>query len=349
MSRSVLAPLLAVALSAGSGGVAAAQSAATPPPTPRFFDRETPLVATLAADLGRLRADTADRAPWRPATLALADAGGAATALRVRTRGVSRLRRCGFPPLRLDVPREAGHAGALAGLDEPKLVSVCQDDDRGEQWLRQELQLYRIYALLTPVGHRARLLRLTYADAAAGGRPLMTRDAFLFDEAAALAGRVGGTLVAETGVTADLLDADAAALMAVFQYLIGNTDWSVAALHNIELVRVGDRLHPVPYDFDLAGAVDAAYALPSSQLPIRRVRDRLFRGACLSPEAYARAFALFAARREAIVALYHDEIGRRLAPRAVEETLRYFDEFYRTIADPQAAQRAITGACVPGE
>ena len=44
--------------------------------------------------------------------------------------------------------------------------------------------------------------------------------------------------------------------MAVFEYLIGNTDWSVKYLHNIKLLAPDSMgiATTVPYDFDHAGS-----------------------------------------------------------------------------------------------
>ena len=101
----------------------------------------------------------------------------------------------------------------------------------------------------------------------------------------------------------------------------------------------------VPYDFDFAGAVDAPYATPDAKLPIKRVRERIYRGHCAPPEDYARVFALFNEKKDAIYALYRDEIGRLIEPRTARETLAYFDEFYATINTPNRARHSVIAAC----
>ena len=53
-----------------------------------------------------------------------------------------------------------------------------------------------------------------------------------------------------------------AALLGVFQYFIGNTDWWMPRRHNIAVLTVEDSTYAVPFDFDLSGAVDAPYAKP---------------------------------------------------------------------------------------
>ena len=69
------------------------------------------------------------------------------------------------------------------------------------------------------------------------------------------------------------------ATLAVFEYLIGNTDWSVPYQHNIRLLTVPAIKNPVPvpYDFDQAGLVEAFYALPSENIGVASVRERVYR------------------------------------------------------------------------
>jgi hypothetical protein len=266
--------------------------------------------------------------------------------LRARTRGFWRLKSCAFPPLRLNFAGKAVRNTAFENLDKPKLVGHCRDDDRYDQYVLQELQLYRIYRLLTPYSHNVRLLHLTYVDSASG-KVETTRYALMLEEGQALARRVSGTLVEQQGAGPDALQPRHTAIFGLFQYLIGNTDWSIYALHNAELVRdsIFD-IVPVPYDFDFAGAVNAFYATVDPKLPIKSVRERVYRGYCVPQEDLAAALALFRERREAIYALYRDDVGRLLEPRVVEATLAYFDAFYRTVDEPRATKRQIVDACI---
>ena len=62
--------------------------------------------------------------------------------------------------------------------------------------------------------------------------------------------------------------------MYIFQYLVGNGDWSHTHFHNVKLMRVGFEYFPVPYDFDFTGFVDAPYATPPEGSGLDGVRDR---------------------------------------------------------------------------
>jgi hypothetical protein len=316
-------------------------------PAPAFFEAHNPIEVTLTANLDRLRGDKHANPPWRAATLSYKGPDGNAVTvpLRARTRGIWRLKTCDFPPLRLNFSGETSKGSLFDKLDKPKLVSYCEDRDGYEQYILQEFQLYRIYRLLTPVSHHARLLKLTYADSGSG-KVRARRYGFVLEEPNALAARLGGKIIEQQGAGPGILDPYHDALMGVFQYMIGNTDFSISALHNVELFFKPDgTVMPIAYDFDFAGAVNARYAVPDAKLNLPNVRQRLFRGYCADADSYAKVFTLFREKKPEIYALYSDEIGKLMDRRTVTETLRYFDEFYKTIEDPRSARRSIIEAC----
>ena len=314
----------------------------------RFYQADRPLEISLTTNLKRIRSDKGDKAPWRPAMLSFIDSAGKRYSIpaQIKTRGIWRLKNCEFPPLRLNFKSESTKGTLLQGIDKPKLVSFCQNNDDYERYIMEEMQLYRIFGLLTPASHRARLLKMSYADSATG-KVQATRFAILLEEPEVVAARLGGSLVDLKGALPRDLVTGQDALAAVFQYLIGNTDWSTYALHNMELVRREDGDHlPIPYDFDFSGAVNATYATVDPKLPVQHVRDRLFRGYCHEPEDFQKVFSLFNEKKSAIYALYSDSIGSRLPKKTVEETLKYFDDFYATINNPRRAKNDIMDACI---
>src|SRR5207237_9449652 len=125
------------------------------------------------------------------------------------------------------------------------------------------------------------------------------RYGFLLEEEAAFGPRVGGKIVDIKGATSEDLNGPENAFFGVFQDFLGNTDFSVGALHNVALLSKDTSYYPVAYDFDWSGAVNARYAVPAEQLPIRRVTDRIMRGYCASPESYEKVFALFKGKKDA--------------------------------------------------
>lgn len=314
-----------------------------------FYFSSDPLVITLTTNIKRIRGDKSEKAPWRWAAISYADANGKKVVIptRIRTRGIWRLKNCEFPPVRLDFKKEDTKGTVFQGIDKPKLVNYCRDDDIYEQYIALEAQLYRVYNLLTDASHRARLIKVNYDDSASG-KTEATRAAILLEEGDIVAARLGGQVLKLKGAVADNLDPFHDALVGVFQYMIGNTDWSISALHNVEIIGLPDGIAvPIPFDFDFSGVVDARYATVDPKLSITRVRDRLFRGYCVPTEEYTKVFDLFKAKKDAIYGLYNDPTGKMvLRPKLIEGTLKYFDDFYKTITDPRRAKAEILNSCI---
>lgn len=314
----------------------------------QLFREEQPLKLLLIANFGRLRRDRIAKPPWREGRISYEESPGKSidVPVRLRTRGIWRLHECDFPPIRLDFKKDSVKNTIFEKLDKPKLVTHCKDTKEGDQLILAELQLYRIDNLLTSYSHRVRLAQIVYADSGSG-KVETTRYAFFEEEPDAVAHRVGGMLVKQQGATAGDLVPSAAALFDVFQYFIGNTDWSVAGLHNVELISSDTLYVPVAYDFDFSGAVNARYAVVDPSLPIHRVRDRLYRGYCMaSNDVFPPVFDLFRAKKDSIYALYSDSIGRLLDADRAKDALDYFNEFYETINRPNEAKRQIVDRCI---
>ena len=318
--------------------------------TPLFSSHE-PLAFTLVADFELLEADRSAVSPERPALLQLTGEDGTVDTipLEVRTRGNFRLRRrtCAFPNLRLDFDRtSAALSTPFAKQDALKLVGHCRDRDSYEQNLMEEYLAYRLYNLVTETSFRVRLARITYRDVADRRAPV-TRLAFLIENVEMLAERLGGVHVEAPGAAPDDLHGLASARAELFQYMIGNTDFSIVNFHNAEVVRLPDgHFHPVPYDFDFSGLVDAPYAAPAALLGTRSVRDRVFRGFCRPTVDMSALFSEFLALRGAVAETLRSQ--PELDPDNAERAIRYLEEFFDVIESPRARRNLIERRCRMG-
>lgn len=345
-SRRTLRPCFAVCACLVAAGAARAQTTDLPA-TSVLFGPNEPLVFTLTTDIKAVKKDRGNERPYHRAVLSYRGPDSAAVSLdiRVRTRGIFRLKptTCQFPPLMLDLPKKAAAQTVFVGQDKLKLVTHCQNRDEYEQYVVQEYLIYRAYNLLTERSLRVRLARVTYADSA-GREESVTRYGFLLENDQEFATRIRAALVELKGLVQDDIDADNMNLVAVFQYMIANTDWSVWGLHNVKLLRdSAGVMYAVPYDFDWSGVIGTVYAKPDARLPIQSVRQRLFRGVCRTPEAFAALFALFQAKKDTIYALYRNEPA--LTAKTRDAVLRYYDEFFKTIGDARAIKREFLQTC----
>lgn len=315
-------------------------------PLPPLFAEREPLRVTIEADFDQLRDDRDEENEERPGTFTLAD--GTTLPVDIRTRGNFRLRsgNCPFPPLRLDFPRDSLGGTVLDGQNRLKMVTHCRDSGPFEQNVLQEYLAYRIYNLVTDLSFRVRLARVTYVDVA-GEEDTIERWAFLIEHDDALAARLGGEeLEPEEMLHPARVRTEVAAPLNLFQFMIGNTDYSLYELHNSVLIETPDRgVIPVPYDFDWSGLVDAPYAEPAPTLGTRNVRDRVYRGLCRPDVDYPALFQRFQALRPEVEAMIRDQVG--MTDRAREDTLEYIEGFYDVLDSERRRTRDIVEGCRP--
>ena len=362
MLRVSLAPIASLALLAATALAQAPPGSAGPraPVAPLFASDEV-LTFTIEAPLTTIFKDRGDERREQEAKVILpgSDGRNVTVGVDVRTRGKSRAARaiCEFPPLRLDFDN-AKHGTVFDRQNDLKLVTHCQDKrSEYDQYVLQEYLVYRMYGLLTEQSFKVRLARVTYIDTE-GKRDAVTRHGFLIEPVEDMAERNGWQALELPAVPPQLVDPRSVALVALFQYLIGNPDWSLftiepdekACCHNT--VPIGAESGPifsVAYDFDVSGIVNTRYAdrlfAPETRdMGIRRVRERAYRGFCASASHLPELFALFNQKREAIYATYRTQPG--LDPEVVKETVEYLDAFYDTINDPKKVERELSRKCV---
>ena len=322
-------------------------------PSP-LFRTTTPLELTLTINVRRIMGDrdtTKHDHPYRSVTLSYRDSAGNPVTLPagVRVRGIWRLQNCQFPPMRLRIAKQAADPTIFDRERRPKLVTHCRNSDEFEQYVLHEYAIYRMQALVTPVALMSRLARITYVDSASG-KTVATRAAIFLEDEDNLAQRLGGRVFEMKGVPSNQLEPLDTFVMSLFQYMIGNTDWSVPGLHNIQIIQADSATLPrhlaLAYDWDFTGLVRTRYSAPDPRLRIRSVRDRLYRGLCPSEPDLAAGIALFNEKRAAILAVYDDVPG--LQPSVARDGREYIEEFFRIINDPRRVRRDIVGDCEKG-
>jgi hypothetical protein len=316
--------------------------------TERLFGSDEPLEFTLAADFKATfkSRDTMNVKPQK-ATLSVKDSSGTVVAIpiQISPRGHFRLRSdvCNFPPIRLIFSEKGMKGTPFAGQKSLKLGTHCQvrDKEFAEIPVREHAA-YEVLNMMTDASFKSRLAKVTYVPAG-DEKDSVTKYGLLIEDESDMAKRNGGRIFTVRGGTFSDMDPQQTALISVYAYFLGNTDWSLYSLHNIRLVMVGDRYIPIPYDFDWSGVVFARYAKPDPRLGIPTVQDRLFRGPCLTPAELAPIIAKFNEQKPAVRALYtklpFDDGYRRRA-------LDYLDDFYHVIGDQRQVKREIIETCI---
>jgi len=270
----------------------------------------------------------------------------------VRLRGKSRLRVCEFPPLRVRFDTEQSVAGVFAGQDKIKLVTHCRNNDKGEKNALEEYTAYRLFALLSEVSFRVRLMRITYTDTDQKlSENAHLRYGFAIEPMQQLAQRTGGEPLEVAGLSVSRLNREQASLVFVFQYLIGNTDWSFvmaenddACCHNGDLLDIDQSIYYVPYDFDLAGIVNAKYAKPDSTLRLKNVRQRRYRGYCTDAESIETALRYVKSQETSILDTLNSIPGFTEDDRVSMQ--EYLGEFFKQAQDEDKLLRQFEKRCL---
>ncbi|QDK83225.1 hypothetical protein EXU85_33330 [Spirosoma sp. KCTC 42546] len=302
---------------------------------PSLFDLDRDLEFTLTANLRDLTKDRGDKPITHAAVLTYTNGSELDTLpLTLKVRGNFRRSKvnCTFPPLLIDLPKKKVKKTLFAHQNKVKLVTHCQNDE----WVVREYLVYKLYNLLTDLSFRAQLARVTYADSL-GKRAPETHWSFLLEDESDLAKRNNVKLNTMKQIGMGYADSLGMATVAVFEYMIGNTDWSVPYLHNIRLFANGVTSSlPVPYDFDHAGIVEASYAKPAEQLGLSSVRERVYRGPTYPMPLLQQVFDKFNQIKPQVYALYQND--SRLDKTYVKRTVRYLDDFYALLSKPASAR-----------
>ncbi|MCP5108066.1 MAG: hypothetical protein GY950_32060 [bacterium] len=219
-----------------------------------------------------------------------------------------------------------------------KLVTHCKNKPKFFQnYTLQEYLIYRIYNILTELSFRLRMARITYLDA--DKKESFSKYAFFIENYKQMARRNNAKTVNIASILPQKADFATSTLASVFEYMIGNTDWSIRSSHNMKLLTIGDNplYFPVPFDFDQTGLIDAHYARPDLQLTIRSVRERLYRGFCKDIAQFNQTFTVFRKHKKEILNLYRD--SPLLSDKLKKKSIKYLEGFYKIIGNPKLVKR----------
>lgn len=300
---------------------------AAPPKT--FFEYLTQTESAeiiLETDLTTLMANRRTN-EYEPAVLTLAN--GKSYQVKVMPKGKFRRKIAEIPPLKIKVPRKTLLAEGLDTLNEMKLVLPCFDTREGDELIVKEYLVYQMFERLTKACVRARLVKVTLRD---NHVEQLNKKMYglLVEDNEETAARLNGYEVEQYGLPMDSFLLHQAALVALFEYMIGNTDWDVSMMRNVRLIRSRDhdKILLTPYDFDFSGLVGAPYASPSSESGLETVLDRFLMANGISTEALRQATQIINSAKKDIYNLCYT---KHLPGEVSKNMHHYLDTFFNNI------------------
>ncbi len=294
-----------------------------------LFDSNDILKISIKCDLDEIFNDREEDSNYHDA---LMEFESSFYVVQLKTRGIFRKKKtnCSIPPIWMKFNKEEMSGSIFSRYLKLKLVLPCYNSNTYEQNIIKEYLIYKIYNLLTDYSFKVRLIQLKIFDLDKNVKPI-NRYAFFIEPVENLGQRLNGQNLEVKNIHPNLTDNKLTNLMSVFQYMIGNTDWSVKALHNIKLLARDSMQKPVavPYDFDNAGLVNASYAVPAPHLGIQSVRQRVYNGYYRPMDELQQTLNILRLKKDEIYTLVHSI--KVLQKRHIDETIKYFDQFYKTL------------------
>jgi len=313
-----------------------------------LFDQDDLLEITFSGQVGELMKDRGDDPQYHVFRLTYKDNNNLSVDVPVEIKARGHFRKlkqnCTYPPLQLHFSKSTSSHSIFGGQNKLKLVTPCRD----EKYVVREYLVYKLYNQLTPKSFKVRLVKFTFSSDDPKGKSLEPLFGIFIEEEDQMAMRneytpLEGKLVRpEETQRADFLR------MAVFEYMIGNTDWSVQYLQNVKLITSEKAVLPitVPYDFDHSGIVNAPYAKPAEALELSSIRERRYRGFCIKDmDEFKEVIATYNQKKDLLYHVYTD--CSFLDDSYLKSTIKFLDDFYKTINDPRRLKNEFEYPCWP--
>jgi len=357
LTRFAFIALLAVPL----GGLHAAADDPEEPTSgsvPLFASDEV-LALALSVDFDALcRPNEVEDCDYTPTTLRYADEDGEERGIPVvvRVRGGWRARKdhCDVPPLFIRFSAEGIEGTPFAGQELVPLTTHCRNSrarkgtasgDAYEQYVLKEYLAYRLYNMVNDKSLRVRVVRIAYSNPAKPGKS-RERYAFFTEHFDDMAARNAANWSSSKSYDQEKVDLVTWDQVALFNFMIGNTDWSVVRERNLLLIAGEDSFqYPVPYDFDMSGLVDAEYSGVSPRLDFRNPRKRYYLGFCHPQVNFQARFAEFKQHKDAMLGMVGEVPG--ISWKTAKTSRSYLDKFFDVLESAKKGQKMIVDACHP--
>ncbi len=322
----------------------------------KLFSQSAPIELILQMDMQKVLNDKSEDPEYIPAFLIqkLGDNKIQSFNITIKARGKTRRIHsiCEFPPLKINFKKKSIVNTIFEGQDKIKMVTHCQESESFQNFALLEYLAYQTYNTITDYSYKVRMVNVTYKDIKQN-YPDIEKTGFLIEDDDLLAERLGGTISDKKIWSPDSCIQSSVDIFSLFQFMIGNTDWWIHTRHNVDIVNLnGDKLIPIPFDFDYAGLINTPYATPSSNLPIANVKDRFLKGSCYylkgtysckTMNYYEDVIQVFNMKKSAIISVL--EGADYLNKRDKKTSLKYVAEFYDIINNPNKFSKYLNASC----
>tara|TARA_B100000963_G_scaffold178225_1_gene154951 strand:- start:217 stop:1251 length:1035 start_codon:yes stop_codon:yes gene_type:complete len=264
---------------------------------------------------------------------------------RIRVRGNFRKKICYFKPMRIEIRKKQAVNTIFEGNRKLKLVVPCENERGKDELIYKEHMAYKLFEKVSDVHLKTQPVTLKIIEKKGNKEIEHTMFAFLIEDDNKVAKRHEIKKFGKRRVSPLIVKDSSAINFALFSYMIGNTDWSLAYQHNVEMFFDGRRLVAVPYDFDHSGLVDAFYAKPAPQLKISSVTERVYRGLCKrDADTFTSIRNLYRSKEDDISTVL-DSFKDKISQKEFIRITKYIESFYDIIKSDIEFNNKILSKC----
>ena len=308
-----------------------------------LLSSSSPLKAAIAFNPKKIKKSYNDTLYFDTPLKYLVDGQWEEMTIGIRARGNFRRSTCYYPPIKIDFKKKQTNGTLFEGQKKMKLVVPClQQKDKNDNILK-ELLVYKFYELISPYHFKTRRLELAFTDLSKKKATEETLTAFLIEDDKKVAKRHDGK-VFERYIHPLAMDADASIRNAMFQFMIGNTDFSVAYQHNGKLLYIDKKILPLPYDFDMCGFINPSYAVVNQTLNINSIKDRAYRGFKRDEDDFYKVRNVFLDQKSAMFGVMEEYKSDFDNSKEYEDAFAYLESFFALIEDDAAFKKMVIDA-----
>jgi hypothetical protein len=211
------------------------------------------------------------------------------------------------------------------------MVLPCLLQSSKNNMVVKEYMAYRIYNLISAYHFNTRILDIELEEIRGGKIRNHKFKGFLIEDDKNVAKRHNGKVL-DRFIHPLAQDTLTSIRNAFFQYMIGNTDFSVGYGHNQKLLFIDNKIMPVPYDFDMSGLCNTSYSTVSQiqgeELPITSVTQRMYRGFKRPNRYFLQVRKEFIDNKQEVFAVIDECKPLFDNPKEFNKAREYIDQFY---------------------
>ncbi len=275
---------------------------------------------------------------YRKTNLTYLNADGSSNDLNIeiKARGNYRLKNCYYAPIKVKINLLESKGTLFEGHKKFKIVLPCLKQKSANDYVVKEYLAYKIYENTSPYHFKTRLLNIKLIEERGNKIIEHKLKGILIEDDAKFAERHQSRVV-KRPIHPLQQDDLCSVKNAFFQYMIANTDYSMAYRHNEKLFYIDKKIICTPYDFDMSGLVNASYAVVSQiqnqQLPINKVTQRMYRGFNRDRKYFEQARRDYLENKETIINVIDGVRPYFNNEDKFKEAKTFISGFYQTLHD----------------